>query len=1034
MDNVTFTPTTNSGPNGTFNTDISVSVNDQSGAGEQTVLAPTTLTITRTNDAPTATAGGLLTWSEGDGATAIDTGVNLADPDDLSMEGAVIQITNNLDAGNDILAFTPSAAISVASWAPTSGTLTLTGTATVAEYQSALRQVTFENTSVTPGTLNRTIRWTVSDGDLNSAAVTSTVQVNSVDSTPILQNNSLSLLEGESVTVTSSDISATDADSPAATLVFHVIGVTAGQFEFVSAPGTAVLSFSQSQISAGEVRFVHNGSEAAPTYSLSVSDGNSTSGPVAANISFTNINDDPFNSGSLPASIEVTEDTSSNADLSSINLQDPDSLSGNLSLTLSTTAGGTLNSAAAGGVNVSGSGTTSLTLTGTQAALNTFLNNSSSILYTGTTNTYGNAADSIQLSLTDNGNTGLGGGGNIALGNVSVNIAPDNDSPINSVPATISAGEESTTNVSGISISDVDAGSGIFTTQLQVTNGTLNVTLVGGTSISAGSNGTSVLTVSGNTADINATLATLTYRGNLNVTGPAADSLTVTTDDGGNFGGAARQDVDSITINISNVNDEQTVSTNNTLSINEGHTGVVISRSLLETTDVDNSPAELIYTVNTTPSAGTLRLGGAHLSVGGTFTQQDINNGLLTWDHDDSEVFTDGFDFTVDDSVGTTSTSTFVVNIIPVNDNTPVITSNGGLAAVGVTITENTTVVTTVTATDADLPAQTMTYTIAGGTDQSWFTMTAGSGVLTFTAGPDFESPTDAGSDNVYEVIVRASDGQGLTTQQTINVTVTDVDEFDVSGIVDANGSADQVPENSVIGTATGITAFSEDLDGTSNSITYSLDNDAAGLFTIDSFTGVITTAAVIDFETTGSTLNIVARATGADTSTTTRNFTITVIDTNDTGGAFAKHAEKVDRMLLKVTRAMHEDEEHADALVVRDQRHRGPCIETLLGVIVRLNQERIEFRIGDREWFTAPNDPVGGAGIENRGRRPVLRWLIAAGPGVVVVFAHAGGRNDRAARANDGRGIGRKFNQASVKHRPQRRRKLIRRCRRHSE
>jgi hypothetical protein len=61
--------------------------------------------------------------------------------------------------------------------------------------------------------------------------------------------------------------------------------------------------------------------------------------------------------------------------------------------------------------------------------------------------------------------------------------------------------------------------------QLTVLNGTLNVTPQGGATISAGAIGTGTLTIAGSQADINATLATLVYQGNLNFNG--ADTLTI---------------------------------------------------------------------------------------------------------------------------------------------------------------------------------------------------------------------------------------------------------------------------------------------------------------------------------------------------------------------------------------------------------------------------------------------------------------------------------------------------------------------------
>ena len=91
------------------------------------------------------------------------------------------------------------------------------------------------------------------------------------------------------------------------------------------------------------------------------------------------------------------------------------------------------------------------------------------------------------------------------------------------------------------------------------------------------------------------------------------------------------------------------------------------------------------------------------------------------------------------------------------NDNAPSITSNGSGATAGVSVAENTTVVTTVTSTDPDGPAP--AYSIVGGADASKFTINATTGALAFVTAPNFETPTDVGANNVYDVIVQASDG-----------------------------------------------------------------------------------------------------------------------------------------------------------------------------------------------------------------------------------------------------------------------------------
>jgi len=99
----------------------------------------------------------------------------------------------------------------------------------------------------------------------------------------------------------------------------------------------------------------------------------------------------------------------------------------------------------------------------------------------------------------------------------------------------------------------------------------------------------------------------------------------------------------------------------------------------------------------------------------------------------------------------------------------PVITS-----AASFSIPENTTAVTSVTATDAD-PGQVPTFSLdPTSPDFAAFTINPTTGALSFTTAPDFEVPTDAGADHVYNVTVQASDGIDVTSQ-AITVTVTDV-------------------------------------------------------------------------------------------------------------------------------------------------------------------------------------------------------------------------------------------------------------------
>ena len=116
----------------------------------------------------------------------------------------------------------------------------------------------------------------------------------------------------------------------------------------------------------------------------------------------------------------------------------------------------------------------------------------------------------------------------------------------------------------------------------------------------------------------------------------------------------------------------------------------------------------------------------------------------------------------------------------------PVITSEGGGATANINVVENTTAVTTVTATDPDL--DTPTFSITGGADAALFSIDLNSGVLTFISAPNFESPADANTDNVYEVNVQTDDGNSGTDTQALSVTVTNILELNVTN-TDATGT-----------------------------------------------------------------------------------------------------------------------------------------------------------------------------------------------------------------------------------------------------
>jgi hypothetical protein len=89
--------------------------------------------------------------------------VTVADADSVTLVRATIAISANFVSTEDVLAFAPQNGIT-GTFNPATGILTLTGSATVAHYQIALRSVTYANTSATPSTATRTLSVVVSDG------------------------------------------------------------------------------------------------------------------------------------------------------------------------------------------------------------------------------------------------------------------------------------------------------------------------------------------------------------------------------------------------------------------------------------------------------------------------------------------------------------------------------------------------------------------------------------------------------------------------------------------------------------------------------------------------------------------------------------------------------------------------------------------------------------------------------------------------------------------------------------------------------
>ena len=132
-----------------------------------------------------------------------------------------------------------------------------------------------------------------------------------------------------------------------------------------------------------------------------------------------------------------------------------------------------------------------------------------------------------------------------------------------------------------------------------------------------------------------------------------------------------------------------------------------------------------------------------------------------------------------------------------------------------------------------------------------------------------------------HEIVVRATSTDGSTSDDTFVIAVMDVDEVNIGPVSDTDPSAAVLAEDAPVGSSAGIAASAADAD-VGDSVTYSLADDAGGLFAIDSASGIVTLAGALDAETSISH-EIMVRATSTDGSTSERAFAIAVTDVDET-------------------------------------------------------------------------------------------------------------------------------------------------------
>jgi hypothetical protein len=712
LDSITFSSSTGS----TGTRTLQWSVSDTDG-----YLGNSTSTIDIVKG-PILTAGGSATFNGGSAASGpLDSTLTVSDPAQTDLTGATVSISSNFLSGDE-LNFTNQNGIT-GSYDAVHGVLTLSGSATVAEYQTALDSVTysFSPSSTDPtnggGDTSRTITWTASDVTTASPAVTSSLTVN--HTAPVVAAEATATFNGGGPAVTlDSALTVSDVDTDAATSgdltgasVSISTGFTNGDLlNFTNQNGisgtydavhgvltlTGTSSVSNYQAALDSITYSFNPSNGDPTagggditrvVTWTVNDGNTSNG-TASDTSKVIVNHEApvvtaggtatFDGGGSPATLDNTltvTDADSNGDLTGATVQ----------IGTGFTNGDVLNFTNQNGI----SGTYDsahgiLTLTGPSSVSN-YQAALESITYSFTagsdpTTGGGDTSRTISWTVTD-GNTSNGASNTSTSALDVVHVAPkltSGGSP------TFDGGGPAVTLHGVSSVTDVDSGSDLVGATVSISSGLINGDLLNFTNQNGitGSydavHGVLTLTGTANIADYFNALNSITY------------SFSPANGDPTNGGGDISR---TISWQVTDGNTGNGASNTVTTTVNVVHEAPVVTAGATVTLDQNSTSTQAAVTLDAGLTLTNVDSNSILTGATVTISSGDLNNSLNT----DVLTFTgqSGISGTFNAATGTlalSGTASFnayeaVLQSVEFNSNGPNPTSDGADATRTITWT-----------------------------------------------------------------------------------------------------------------------------------------------------------------------------------------------------------------------------------------------------------------------------------------------------------------------------------------------------------
>ncbi|AFM19137.1 hypothetical protein Mycch_4428 [Mycolicibacterium chubuense NBB4] len=276
---------------------LALSVTDDSAASS---LVPAAALITVIGLPPLVTAGGLPIFKLGGSPVKVLSSVAITDPDSTTFSNATLQLTGGKTG--DVLAYTGGPGAITASWDAASQTLTLSGAASAAEYEAAIKAVTF---STTEGGVARGLALSVTDDSQVSSLVPAAALITVIGLPPLVTATGLPIfkLGGSPVKVLSS-VAITDPDSTtfsSATLQLTG-GKTGDVLAYTGGPGAITASWD-----AASQRLTLIGDASAAEYETAIKavTFSTTEGGVARGLALS-VTDDSQVSSLVPAAALIT--------------------------------------------------------------------------------------------------------------------------------------------------------------------------------------------------------------------------------------------------------------------------------------------------------------------------------------------------------------------------------------------------------------------------------------------------------------------------------------------------------------------------------------------------------------------------------------------------------------------------------------------------------------------------------------------------------------------------------------------------------